>query len=124
MLRIASVCRPRAYFTSLFLTLYSLKRSYYNRSIVSKPYLIYMEERLHGLQSTNCLELCVCELREPRPHFRVTIITSDTPKCRSFLALLGARMRNLRPCDNGKFPFSSLWSARTVSTHLYSVYEW
>ena len=35
-------------------------------------------------------------------------ITSDTLKCRSFLAQLGARMRNLRPCDNGKFPFSSL----------------
>ena len=32
--------------------------------------------------------------------------TSDTLKCRSFLAQLGARMRNLRPCDNGKFPFS------------------
>ena len=30
----------------------------------------------------------------------------DTLKCRSFLAQLGARMRNLRPCDNGKFPFS------------------
>ena len=32
-------------------------------------------------------------------------LTSDTLKCRSFLAQLGARMRNLRSCDNGKFPF-------------------
>ena len=35
----------------------------------------------------------------------ILCITSDTLKCRSFLAQLGARMRNLRPCDNGKFPF-------------------
>ena len=39
-----------------------------------------------------------------------TIQTSDTLKCRSFLAQLGARMCNLQPCDNGKFPNSlSVW---------------
>ena len=37
--------------------------------------------------------------------------TSDTLKCRSFLAQLGAHMRNLRPCDNGKFPFSLICEA-------------
>ena len=55
-------------------------------------------------------------------HMHTSSNTSDTLKCRSFLAQLGARMRNLRPCDNGKFPFSLIYEDSQYALVQCSTY--